>query len=164
LEAAVLELEAKVLARLGGATPKPHDSLYARPTLEQMQPHLNAVAQSLMLNLVANNVVPRDAMWGERNMLEWPLRMALHWPTHQVAGAMYLSGISHAARYGSDVLPEFEERSFDWLRGLEAAKAPLAELAPLLLHAFKRTDGIAAVRRDTNNAQRLAWLERVTAA
>lgn len=164
LEAAVLELEGKVLARLGGAQATPHDAIYARPTLEQMQPYLNALAQSLMLGLVANEMAPKDAMWGERNMLEWPLRMALHWPTYEVPKAMYLSGISHAARYRSDVLAEFDERSFALLRDMHVTKSPLADLAPLLLHALNRTEELAAVRRETRDARRLAWIDRVTAA
>ncbi|MFD0739843.1 tetratricopeptide repeat protein [Lysobacter koreensis] len=163
LEAAVLELEGKLLARLGGAQARPHDRLYTRPTLDQMQPYLNALAQSLMLGLVANAMIPKDAMWGERNMLEWPLRMALHWPDHEVPKAMYLSGISHAARYRSDVLGEFEERSFALLRDMTQTKSPVADLGPLLLHAFNRAEGLAAVRRETKDARRLSWIERVTA-
>lgn len=163
LEATVHELEAKLLTRFGGAQARPHDRIYTRPTVEQMQPYLNAMAQSLMLGLVANEMVPKDAMWGERNMLEWPLRMALHWPDYEVPKAMYLSGISHASRYHSDVLSEFEERSFALLREMNQAKSPLADLGPLLLQAFKRVEGLAVVRRETGDARRLAWMERVTA-
>ncbi|MGN7725259.1 tetratricopeptide repeat protein [Luteimonas sp. 22616] len=164
LEAAVLELEDKVLARLGSAQAKPHDAIYTRPTLEQMQPYLNALAQSLTLGLVANEMMPKDAMWGERNMLDWPLRMALHWPAYEVPKAMYLSGISHAARYCSDVLAEFDERSFALLRDMHATKSPMAALGPLLLHAFDRQDGLKAVLQETGDARRLAWIERVTVA
>jgi tetratricopeptide (TPR) repeat protein len=162
IEAGVLDLEARLLGHLGGARANPHDRLYARPSLEQMQPYLNALAQSLMLCLVANQVVPKGAMWGERNMLEWPLRMALQWPGLEVAKAMYLSGISHAARYHSDVLEEFEERSFALLRDMRAQSSPTAELGPLLLHAFRRKDGIAAARRAIRDMRQQAWLDRVT--
>lgn len=163
LEPALLALEQRVLQHLGGSQPRPHDPLYTRPDVEQLPPYLNALAQSLMLALVANGMVPKDTMWGERNMLEWPLRMALHWPAHEVAKAMYFSGISHAARYRSDVLHEFEDRTFSLLQDLDQGGSPVAGLAPLALHAFDRTDGLAAVRRQTGDAGRLAWLERVTA-
>lgn len=162
LEAAVLELERKLLPHFGGGLTRPHDPLYTRPMLEQMQPYLNALAQSLMLGLVAHDMVGKDAMWGERNMLEWPLRMALHWPGYDVPKAMYFSGISHAARYRSDVLGEFEERSFALLREINQAQSPLRDLGPLLLHAFNRADALAAVRRETKDARQLAWIERVT--
>jgi hypothetical protein len=127
-----------------------------------MQPYLNALAQSLMLGLVANDIAPKDAMWGERSMLEWPLRMALHWPEYAVPKAMFLSGLSHAARYGSAVVGEFDERSFALLRDMTAENSPLADLGPLLLHAFGRTEGLAAVRKNMRDARRLAWIQRVT--
>jgi tetratricopeptide (TPR) repeat protein len=163
LEQAILELEGKLLARFGGAQPRPHDRIYTRPTLEQMHPYLDALAQSLMLSLVANEIAPKNSMWGERNMLEWPLRMALQWEGYEVPKAMYFSGISNATRYHSDVLGEFEDRSFELLRELNRTASPLADLAPLFLHAFNRADGLAAVRRETRDETRLAWIERVTA-
>ena len=116
-----------------------------------------------MLGLVANEILPKQAMWGERNMLEWPLTMTLRWPDLETANAMYLSGISHAARYRSDVLGEFEERSFALLREMRAQSSPVADLSPLVLHAFGRTDDITAKRRDTRDARQRAWLDRVTA-
>ena len=164
LEAAVLELEDKVLVRFGGAQSKPHDRIYTRPTVEQMQPYLGALAQSLMLSLVAHDKVPKNTIWGERNMLEWPLRMVLQWPGYEVPKAMYFSGISHAARYHSNVLGEFEERSFALLREITHSGSPLADLGALFLHAFDRANGLTAVRRQTQDAGRLAWIDRVTAA
>ena len=163
LEAGVLDLEARVLGHLDTTQMQPHDRIYVRPRLEQMQPYLNALAQSLMLGLVANEILPKQAMWGERNMLEWPLTMTLRWPDLETANAMYLSGISHAARYRSDVLGEFEERSFALLREMRAQSSPVADLSPLVLHAFGRTDDITAKRRDTHDARQRAWLDRVTA-
>lgn len=142
LEAAILGLESRILAQFGGAQTQPHDPIYTRPALEQIQPYLNALAQSLMLGLVANKMVPKDSMWGERNMLEWPLRMALKWPDYEVPKAMYFSGISHAARYRSEVLGEFQERSFSLLREMSQAGSLLADLGPLLLHAYNRADGL----------------------
>lgn len=161
LEVAVQELEARLLARFGGAATRPHDACYSRPTGEQMPVHLNALAQSLMLSLMANEVMPKDAMWGERNMLEWPLRMALHWPEFEVAKLLYFAGLSNAARYGSTVLPEFEKRSFALLTEMKDAASPLAGLAPLLQHVFGRTQDLAEARGQTRDAQRLAWIDRV---
>lgn len=163
LETGVLELETRLLGHLGGAQAQPHDRLYARPRSDEMQPYLNALAQSLTLGLVANQIIPKDAMWGERNMLEWPLQMALQWPHLEVAKLMYLSGISHAARYQSNLLREFEERSFALLSDMRTQSSPVAGLAPLLWHAYGRADGIAAVRQNARDMRLLAWLDRVTA-
>lgn len=150
-----------MLAHLGDAKARPHDDLYTRPSIEQMQSYLNALAQSLMLGLVATEMASRDGLWGERNMLEWPLRMALHWPDYEVPKAMYLSGISHAARYGSKLLGEFEERSFALLRDIQAAQSPVADLAPLLFHAYGRSEAMTAFKRATRDMERHAWIKRV---
>lgn len=161
LEAAVAELERRMLAHLGGARSRPHDDLYIRPGIEQMQSYLDALAQSLMLGLVATGMASRDGLWGERNMLEWPLRMALHWPDLEVPKAMYLSGISHAARYGSKLLGEFEERSFALLRDIQAARSPVADLAPLLFHAYGREEAMNEFKHATQDLDRHAWIKRV---
>ena len=162
LEAAVQDLESRLLARFGGAASRPHDACYSRPNAEQMPVHLNALAQSLVLSLVANEVMPRDALWGERNMLEWPLRMTLHWPQFEVAKLLYFAGLSNAARYKSALLPEFEKRTFALLGEMRAAASPRADLEPLLQQAFGRTDALAAVRAQTVDPSRLAWIDRVS--
>jgi hypothetical protein len=43
-----------------------------------------------MLTLLANNHMPKSAMWGERAMLDWPLTIALHWPTVEVPKLRYI--------------------------------------------------------------------------
>lgn len=161
LHAAILELETRVLARLGALRSTPHDAIYARPTAEQMSPYLHGLAQLFTLCLAANGVTRKDSMWGERNMIEWPLGMIMHWPEREVFQAMYIAGISHAARYGSTLLDEFDTRSFALLGEMKRRNSPLAGLGPLLLKAYGWKDELKAQQQETTDVQRLEWLRRV---
>ncbi|WP_367345261.1 tetratricopeptide repeat protein [Stenotrophomonas bentonitica] len=161
LHAAVLDLESKVLARLGGLRSAPHDAIYARPTPEQMSPYLDALAQSFSLCLAANGVTSKESMWGERNMIEWPLRMLLQWPEREVFQVMYISGISHAGRYRSTLLDAFDTRSFALLDEIRQRDPVLAGLGPLLLKAYGWNDELKAQQLQTTDVQRLEWMQRV---
>jgi len=161
IASAVLALESKLLPQLATTTSLPHDAFYARPSAAQMQPHLDGLAQLLMQALVSNKVMPRESLWGERNIIEWPMRMALQWPEWELPRAMFYAALSHAARYQSVVLPEFEERARDLVRDMKARSSPLASLEPLALRAFGRGDAIAALKAQTADPARLAWIERV---
>lgn len=165
LGARVLELEARLLDRLGLQQSKPLDPFYLHPTAQMLQPYLVELGQAFMLTLAANGHIPGAALWGERAMLDWPLNMALHWPTVEVPRLMYLSGLGKAQGYGSSVLPEYRERSLQLLREALQADSPSARLAPLVWAVFGMKAEFEAHRQslpaDTRAAYR-AWLERVT--
>jgi hypothetical protein len=163
LGALVLTLEERLLARIGLKRQQPLDGFYQHPTAEMMPAYLTELGQALMLTLLANNHMPKSAMWGERAMLDWPLTMALHWPTVEVPKLMYISGLGKALDYQSDVLPEYKERSLQLLREANQANSPAARLAPLVWKAFGMTKELQAHKQepaDANPAYR-AWLERV---
>jgi hypothetical protein len=117
-----------------------------------------------MLTLLANNHMPKSAMWGERAMLDWPLTMALHWPTVEVPKLMYISGLGKGLDYQSDVLPEYKERSLQLLREANEVNSPAARLAPLVWKAFGMTKELQTHVQnqpaDANPAYKV-WLERV---
>lgn len=98
-------------------------------------------------------------------MLDWPLNMALHSPTVEVAKLMYISGLGKALDYKSDVLAEYKERSLQLLRELEQAHSPAFHLAPLIWKAFDMQAELHAYIRnlpvDKSPAHK-AWLERVS--
>jgi hypothetical protein len=104
----VLELEQRLLAKVGAVNPQPLDAFYARPSVDAMDIYLGELGQAFMLTLVANQQVPRSAVWGERTMLEWPLNMALQWPQAEVPKLMYISGLGKAFDYQSEVLGEYK--------------------------------------------------------
>lgn len=165
--ALVLDLEQRLLARIGLRRETPVDSFYLHPTAEVLPVYLTELGQAFMLTLLANGRMPKSAMWGERAMLDWPLNMALHWPTVEVAKLMYISGLGKAHDYQSDVLAEYKERSLQWLRELEQAGNPASRLAPLIWKVFGMQAELQAYLRnlpDDTSAAHKAWLERVSEA
>jgi Tfp pilus assembly protein PilO len=106
----------------------------------------------------------KSAIWGERAMLDWPLTMALHWPSAEVPKLMYISGLGKALDYQSDILVEYKERSLQLLHEARQTNSQVAQLAPLVWKAFDMQDEFQAYIRDLPsdaNPAYMAWLERV---
>ncbi|MCU6502061.1 hypothetical protein LPN04_30135 [Rugamonas sp. A1-17] len=164
LSALVLSLEQRLLAHIGHKREQPLDAFYQRPTFEAMGVYLTELGQSFMLTLLDNGHMPKSAMWGERSMLDWPLTMALHWPTAEVPKLMYLSTLGKARGYQSDVLPEYKERSLQLLRDAGQANSVASRLAPLVWALFGMADELENLIQnqpaDANPAY-VAWLKRI---
>ncbi|AJP58104.1 hypothetical protein UC34_16270 [Pandoraea vervacti] len=162
--ALVATLEQRLLERIGRKREQPLDAFYQRPTAEVMSAYLAELGQSFMLTLLANNLLPKSAIWSERAMLDWPLTMALRWPAAEVPKLMYISGLGKALDYQSEILAEYKERSLQLLRDARQANSPVAQLAPLVWKTFDMQDEIHAhighSPADTNPAYK-AWLKRV---
>lgn len=164
LARATLEAERQLLEALGGQLPQPFDAFYIRPTEEMIQPYLVSLAQSFTLMLAANDLSPKSGLWGERAMLEWPLRMALHWPAPDQFNIMYISGLAKGLDYRSDVLEEFKERTLQHMRALTDKHRPSSALAPLISKVFgdDMTGKAQAFPVAEDKAQQyLDWIARI---
>ncbi|BCT93270.1 hypothetical protein LYSHEL_22940 [Lysobacter helvus] len=135
LGADVLDLEQRVLSYFGPLHAQPHDALYRRMPGEAMGPYLTALAQHLLLSMLVSGQVTREDVWGERNMIEWPLHMALEWPQSPLPALLYLAGLSQSTRSASPVLLDFEQRTLHWWAKAGGVE-PLSHLAPLVWRAF----------------------------
>lgn len=164
LGALVLDLEQRLLAVIGLTRQQPLDAFYLRPSAEAMDIYLGELAQAFTLTLVVNKTTPREAMWGERAMLDWPLHMALQWPQVEVPKLMYLSGLGKAFDYQSAALAEYQSRTLELLREAERNGSPAARLAPLVWKIFGMDEDFAAHRQnlpaDAGSAY-CDWLARV---
>jgi len=162
--ALVASIEKSLLERIGRKRELPLDAFYQRPTTDVMPAYLGELGQAFTLTLLANERMPKSAIWGERAMLDWPLTMALHWPSAEVAKLMYISGLSKARDYQSDILAEYKERSLQLLREAGQANSLVVQLAPLVWKMFGMEDEFQAHMRnlppDTNPAYK-TWLNRV---
>ncbi|HSC67352.1 MAG TPA: hypothetical protein VLC79_06670 [Cellvibrio sp.] len=163
---AVLQLEKRILAELGQLRATPFDDFYSRPTQEVITPYLVALGQSFTLSLISNEAASKDSLWGERNILEWPLRMALEWPETEIPKLMYLSGLAKAASYHSDIVHEFKTRTLEFIKDARKTNSVAAKLEPIVWKIFGMTDELkhqlAALSSDVEEEYR-QWLLRVIA-
>jgi tetratricopeptide (TPR) repeat protein len=132
----VLKLEQRILTALGGGRSTPLDAFYERPPEALVDPYLAGLGQSLTLSLIANQLMSKDALWGERNLIEWWLRMALNWPRTHVPRMAYLAAIANAAEYESSLLEEFTARTRELMKESERINSPASKLAPVAWKAF----------------------------
>ncbi|MGN6324205.1 MAG: tetratricopeptide repeat protein [Dyella sp.] len=161
----VLLLEQRMLSALGGARSTPLDAGYERPPENLLDPYLTGLGQSLMLSLVANRLVPKETLWGERNLIEWWLRMALSWPNAHVPPMAYLAAISNAGAYGSKLLEEFRGRTHELMKDNGRMNSPASKLAPVVWKAFGMTEelekaALACVEEGRSDEYR-QWLDRL---
>ncbi|MEP6824932.1 MAG: hypothetical protein ABI919_08950 [Ramlibacter sp.] len=161
---AVLVLEKRLLAHLGGAAAQPLDAFYARPASEAMGHYLVELGQAFMLTAIANGHGTKERLWGERSMLEWPLNMALYWSQAEVAKIMYLSGLGKAFHYGSKLLPEFRQRSLVFMKEAARNRSVVARLQPLVWKVFGMQEELSTflrVQGPKADPAYVAWLRRV---
>ncbi|MBS7436910.1 tetratricopeptide repeat protein [Pseudomonas syringae] len=167
LGALVLDLQQRLLADIGLKREQPLDVFYQQPAAEVLPVYLTQLGQSFMLTLLANDHLPKSAMWGERAMLEWPLNMALQWPEMETAKLMYISGLGKAFGYKSETVAEHQQRCLQVLSELERANIPAWRLAPLVWKVFGMQAELEDYRvnlpPDTEPAY-IEWLERVSQA
>jgi tetratricopeptide (TPR) repeat protein len=160
----VARLEKNLLERIGRKRELPLDAFYQRPATDVMPTYLTELGQAFTLTLLAKGCMSKSAIWGERAMLDWPLTMSLHWPSADVLKLMYISGLSKARDYQSDILPEYKERSLQLLRDAGQANSVIVQLAPLVWKMFGMQEEFEAHVRnlpsDTNPAYK-TWLDRV---
>ncbi|MBI2771114.1 MAG: tetratricopeptide repeat protein [Burkholderiales bacterium] len=160
---AVLVLEKRLLAHLGRARAQPLDAFYVRPSAESIAPYLVELGQSFMLSAVANGYGTRERLWGERNLLEWPLNMALRWSQAETPRIMYLSGLAKAFQYQSQVLPEFRQRTLQFMRDAAQGKSPAARLQPLVWKIFGMHAELQALARNVDGQGDAAYARWVKA-
>lgn len=161
---ALLAAERVLLSKLGtAAATLPWDAFYQRPGNDAITPYLVATGQLLMLNLIAEHPEAKSRIWGERNMIEWPLNMVLHWGRAEVLKFMYLACLTRAAKYGSEILPEFKERTLRLLADAKTNGSPFAELAPLVWQVFGMHAELAAASEHAQADTHGDWLQRIQA-
>ena len=135
----VLDFEQKVLSRVASPSAvltAPTESFYVRPGPKLVDPYLICLGQSLMMTLVQNGYVREDQLWGERNMLDYSLQLAVDSNEWQVAKLVFLSSLAKSSAYESSVLNEYKDKALALLEDETDMDSPFYRLSPLLFHTF----------------------------
>jgi tetratricopeptide (TPR) repeat protein len=113
-----------------GASRQPTTAYYLVPAREHATQYLAALSQTLVLTLL-RTPEQRARIWGERNILQWLLTLAISPPYNDAAQFMFLTGLAKAKRYGSTIAREFERPALTLVGDLVRGKRYAARLAPL---------------------------------
>jgi hypothetical protein len=95
-----------------------------------------------MFLLIRQGVMPKDVLWGERNMLEYFLNLTINLEAEVLPQLMLLSGLSLNKELGSDLYQEYREP----VRALLERQPPdsiWGLLSPLVLEVFDMPDAAA---------------------
>lgn len=117
-------------------TAQPALSMDFSPTPSEalLKQYLIALGQSLTQTFVVNGQMKRDALWGERNMLNWYLNLSLSDPANAAARILLLSGLSKSRLYRSHISLEFEKQA---LQLFTSSKQRMDQLMlPFLLRIY----------------------------
>lgn len=164
LSQTVLKLEFKLLDQIKLRRTYPQDDFYERPSPEALPYYLTALGQNLMLSLVANDLLTPSRLWGERNMLEWPLNMTLQWPQAVVPKLMYLAALSKAAGYQSAIVPEFKQRTLQLMKDSQHQQHTIGHLEPLVWQIFCMDSELANALSAQDSTIYAQWLRDLQVA
>jgi tetratricopeptide (TPR) repeat protein len=135
---AILRLEKDVAGAVVATetTSGPCERYYCRPDAAQLSSYATGLAQTLMLSLAANGVISTDALWGQRNMLEYCLNVALRSPDSQPAKILFLGALVKSHAIGLDVFSEFQRQALGLVDQEQDHASPFYRLSPLVLRIF----------------------------
>lgn len=107
--------------------------------------YLGALGQSLMQSLVDNKVVKLENLWGERNILNWYLNLALSSPDSIVSKIILISGLAKSKSYGSEVYKEFKEQIVALISDEQSENSQIKQLVPFVYYLYDMKKEFIAV-------------------
>lgn len=81
---------------------------YKTPKDSLVSIYINSLSQLLSQSMVKNKYISKDSLWGERNILNWYLNMAIENKEYPYFKFFLLSGISTCKEYGSEIYLELK--------------------------------------------------------
>lgn len=128
---------------------------------KEVKPYLTSLGQALMQTIIMNSHVSKDALWGERNMMNWYINLCLAFPNDEVPKIMLASTLIRSRAYGSDVYLEFRQQALHVLNSGKESK----QFLPLIyrLYGMKQeydTSKAEQLEQTTNEAYKM-WMEKI---
>lgn len=86
------------------------DAIYELPSEKLTLHYLTGLGQLLTQTFIENKISDRDKMWGERNMINWYIQLALGMPDNAIPYIMAVSGAARSRAYGTQTFLEFRNQ------------------------------------------------------
>ena len=139
------------IAEIGDIHPVEAD-YYNVPDEDIVYNYLGALGQALMQSLVDNKVVKLESLWGERNILNWYLNLALTSPENVVLKIMLISGLAKSKSYGSEVYKEFKDEIVALISEAQPENSPINRLVPFVYFLYDMKKEFIAVMDKNSKA------------
>ncbi|GGY24889.1 tetratricopeptide repeat protein [Paludibacterium paludis] len=136
----VLQLEEKLLRRLGGQRAAPHDGFYARPPTDAMDAYLGLLSGMFMLALVSAGQAGGEAARDGRAVVDAALELIPRWPWADVPAMHFFAGLGLLADCRVPPSAGDAERAMALLEEARASRSVMARLGPLVWHLCARRD------------------------
>lgn len=161
LGAMVLELEAELRERFSDVPPGTGGEWYETPGPDRIDGYLGSLARGLTLFMAERQVVPRDQLVGEPNLLQWLSDFALSTTDLPIPPVLFAAGLTADRAMGSDAYQQFREQALALVAREQDPSRPFYRVAPILLQMFGDEQGYAdrcATLLETGDAPLLDWL------
>ncbi|MBA3708523.1 MAG: hypothetical protein H0W83_06865 [Planctomycetes bacterium] len=161
----VLDLSEKVCSAIGssGSSNVPW---YASPSPDLIDGYLGTLARSLTLYLAQKGVVPKDALAGEPNLLQWIADFAVATPGMHVPPVLLAASLSVDRSLATDTYKQFKAQSMALVARESDPASPLFRLAPLIYQLFGEDDLYAercGTLLENGDTPLINWLEALEA-
>ena len=110
---------------------------YQLPKVELSMQYLTALAQSLTQTMVQMRTVPFSHLWGERNIINWFMNIALADQKYFMMKLLFLQSLIRSRAYGSDVYLEYTNVAKKILADTEKQAAEMGETAQHIVDALE---------------------------
>lgn len=93
---------------------------YTLPEEKYVYEYMIALAQAFAQTLVAHKAVPKDGLLGERNIMEWYIKLCLSMPGNKQLPVLFASGLGKSKAAESNVYLEYQTQAMELMnKGLQ---------------------------------------------
>lgn len=138
---------------------------YKTPKDNLVSLYIHSLAQLLSQSLVRNEYCKKDSLWGERNILNWYLNVAVENMDYPHFKLILLSGIAAAKEYGSSIYLELKNEVLTIFK--ENDELGLSEkMMPLVYKIYDMNIELEHCRKElvlknSNDSEYTKWLQKL---
>jgi hypothetical protein len=111
---------------------------YKMPAVNSLAEYLGALGQLLIQSLINSSFLDKDNMWGERNILNWYLQLALKDASNPIPYIIFVSGLCKSRLYGSEAYNEFKDQAVLLVNGMSCNGAIKEKLQAVLNGLYRK--------------------------
>ncbi|HEX2925863.1 MAG TPA: hypothetical protein VHP38_06345 [Ruminiclostridium sp.] len=126
---------------------------YKVPSESLVSDYLNALGQSLMQTLIEGEFFSLEGMWGERNILNWYLNLALADFQNPINKIIFVSGLAKSKGYGSEVYKEYRDQAIKLLSEEKSEESPARRLLPFVYFLYDMQEEFKSLLKSAKGAE-----------